>query len=384
VSTAPAFAFSSVAVVSMGGTNAYQEGRIRPLLEFLTQRARLVTLYIPKGGAEVLAPEFPGIEVRRLAQPFVNGAKVRLLLNYVAGVLSLIAERPPPLDCVVGVTGVANDAFAVRYLARRARAIGVVYVDNLVVRRRPGAAWWTAVDALGGRFSEWLYRRFDALFVNSPVVRRQLEERGIPSSRIILGDSGLDEASYNAAVGERPERDDRHCTFVGRINPAKGIFDLLKAWPIIIEALPGATLAVMGDGPAEIVAELRRLIAQTPGGDRIRYLGYVDGVTKYRELLTSKAFLLPSYTEMYTTAIREALVCGNAVVCYDAPGIREHYGGDVSLGPPGDYRDLARRTIEALRNPVPPLRRRIEISYTPSLEHEFRALAAETLRHAHA
>jgi glycosyltransferase involved in cell wall biosynthesis len=193
--------------------------------------------------------------------------------------------------------------------------------------------------------------------------------------RIIAGGLGLDEKSFEAASLERPPRDPLRCTFLGRINPAKGIFDLLRAWPIIIEALPEASLVIMGGGPERVVAEFNRILAQTPGTDRIRVLGFVDGVTKYRELFASKAFLLPSYTEMYNTAIREALVCGNAVVCYDAPGIREHYEGDVSLGPLGDYRDYARRVIEALRNPVPPVRRRIEISYVPWLEHEFRELS---------
>lgn len=369
------FPFRNVAVAFLGGTSDYLEGRVRPLIKFLADNARRTVLYVPSGGAEALRREFPTVEFRALYQPFRGVSKFKILANYFCGFVSLLFAPVRDLDCVVGMSGVLNDALGVWYLALRAKAVSATYVDNLVVRDRPGVAWWIALDYFAGMIGERVYRELDALFVNTPVVLKQLIDRGIDGRKIIMGGLGLDEPAYRAAEHDRPARIEGRCTFLGRMNPAKGIFDLLEAWPAILEAVPCATLRMMGGGSEEIMAEFKRRLAQTPGSDRITLLGYVDGPTKYRELLSSKAFLFPTYTEMYSITIREALACGNAVVCYDAPGIRDHYEGDVSLGPLADVKDFTRRAIEALTSPTPPLRHAIEVSYVPYLEREFQELS---------
>jgi glycosyltransferase involved in cell wall biosynthesis len=369
-----AFPFTSIAVTHLGGTSSFAEGRVRPLLGYLQARTR-TELLIPSVGASVLAPEFPAIAVAPLAQPRRNGSRPALIVNYLCGLLDALRRRVRA-ECVVGMTGVANDALATFVLARRNGARAVCYVDNLTVRGRPGPWLWTRIDSLAGRFAEWLYPKFDALIVTSPVAKAGLLELGVRPERILESRFGIDEPSYRVVSADPPPRIRHRCTFLGRLNAAKGIFDLLAAWPAILAAVPDASLVVIGSGDAESVAAFKEKAARTPGREAIRLLGYVDGVRKYRELAASEVFLAPTYSEAFGVALREALVFGNRVICYDAPGIRENVGPYVSMGPLGDTADYARRAIEALRSERPPVVPEIEISFEPSLERDFARLGA--------
>ena len=60
-------------------------------------------------------------------------------------------------------------------------------------------------------------------------------------------------------------------------------------------------------------------------------------------------FVLPSISETCPTVVLEALFFGCDVVTTDIPGIRDHFGGLVSLIPVGDSDALADSISDALR-----------------------------------
>ncbi|MDQ0930695.1 glycosyltransferase [Streptomyces turgidiscabies] len=101
---------------------------------------------------------------------------------------------------------------------------------------------------------------------------------------------------------------------VGRLCRQKGQDVLLQAWGEVEERVPGARLALVGDGP-----DARRLRALAP--DSVLFAGAVaDAVPWYR---AADLVVLPSRWEGMALAPLEAMACGRAVVVTDVDGGRE-------------------------------------------------------------
>ncbi|MFF5855738.1 glycosyltransferase [Streptomyces sp. NPDC012751] len=101
---------------------------------------------------------------------------------------------------------------------------------------------------------------------------------------------------------------------VGRLCRQKGQDVLLRAWDTVLDALPGARLALVGDGPDREALRRRAHPA-------VEFAGAVaDVVPWYR---AADLVVLPSRWEGMALAPLEALGCGRAVVLSDVDGARE-------------------------------------------------------------
>ena len=109
--------------------------------------------------------------------------------------------------------------------------------------------------------------------------------------------------------------------FCSRMNPEKGIGELLEAFRQVRAEYPEARLRLAGesDGIAgtPIQALLDRLIAD--GG--AEYLGEISDVPSF--LKSIRCFVFPSYREGTPRATLEAMSCGRPVITTDATGCRE-------------------------------------------------------------
>ncbi len=289
--------------------------------------------------------------VINLWQPFRSNRRIALLLNYAFALLQALFVRCDA-DCLVAITGQVTDVAAVAWRRRR-KALKVLYLDNLTVRGAPGSMWWLTVSDLCGRYAESLYRRFDCVFAASSPVAEDARNTGVPDENVYTTTCGLEEGVLLQALGNRPPRVAGRGIFVGRLNDAKGIFDLLLAWPEILQQVPYASLLVLGDGDAETVQRFRKSLRATPGSDRIATMGYVAGAHKYELLLSSSALLFPSYSESYGIAIAEALACGIPVVAYDIRGVTSNWGAVAHTVRVGDIHAFATMAASALRGDLP-------------------------------
>ncbi|MEV7289552.1 glycosyltransferase [Streptomyces sp. NPDC093252] len=122
---------------------------------------------------------------------------------------------------------------------------------------------------------------------------------------------------------------------VGRLCRQKGQDDLLTAWETVRRRVPGARLALVGDGP-----DRARLAAR---GGQVLFTGAVaDPVPWYR---AADLVVLPSRWEGMALAPLEAMACGRPVVVTDVDGAREALPPALAahaLVPPGDPAALAR------------------------------------------
>ncbi|MGW0584114.1 glycosyltransferase family 4 protein, partial [Streptomyces sp. NPDC002920] len=118
----------------------------------------------------------------------------------------------------------------------------------------------------------------------------------------------------NADSADVPEAAGPLVVCMGRLCRQKGQDVLLRAWPDVVRQVPGARLALVGDGP-----DGERLRAGAP--ESVAFVGAVaDSVPWYR---AADLVVLPSRWEGMALAPLEALACGRPVVVTDVDGARE-------------------------------------------------------------
>ena len=110
---------------------------------------------------------------------------------------------------------------------------------------------------------------------------------------------------------------------VGRLVEKKGFDTLVRAWPAVLRAVPGATLRIVGDGPC--AASLRRLAREVCGDNRsISFAGNLPEMDTLNAITAADMLVLPSRRlpdgdrDGIANVILEAMATGVPVVTTDA------------------------------------------------------------------
>ena len=151
----------------------------------------------------------------------------------------------------------------------------------------------------------------------STAMVEQLRERGI--ERLDLWQRGVDTETFQpelASLEMRSHLSQGHpesplLLYVGRLSAEKEI-DRIKS---VLEAIPGARLALVGDGPHR--SALEKHFAGTP----THFVGYLTGKPLGSAFASSDAFIFPSRTETLGLVLLEAMAAGCPVVAARSGGI---------------------------------------------------------------
>jgi glycosyltransferase involved in cell wall biosynthesis len=140
------------------------------------------------------------------------------------------------------------------------------------------------------------------------------------------------------AVGDGPVEG-----FVGRIEPRKGVLDLVAAAPAIRES--GARVVIVGDDPYEPDS---RYLAQVRASVEVEQPGWVDDAAGLMRSLD--VLVAPSHQEPFGTVLAEAMAVGTPVVATRVGGLAEVVQDGVTgrLVEPGDPEALAAAVREVL------------------------------------
>jgi teichuronic acid biosynthesis glycosyltransferase TuaC len=277
-------------------------------------------LYVPRIGLAVAVPLY-------LASLLPHKDRLRtadvLLATwaYPDGCAAVLAARAAGKPCVVKVHG--SDV-------------------NVVLRTR-------AARAVASR----ILPRADAVIAVSNPLAEELVGIGVPRERVHLVLNGVDASRFHPRDRAASRRElgiaegARLVLFVGRLEPQKGIGELLEAFELLRARLPRATLALVGHGVAteEVRARVERwgpggalLAGARPPEEVATWMGACDVLT------------LPSWAEGTPNVVLEALASGRPVVATRVGGIpdvlRDERSGIVV--PPRDAGALARGLQDAL------------------------------------
>jgi glycosyltransferase involved in cell wall biosynthesis len=133
--------------------------------------------------------------------------------------------------------------------------------------------------------------------------------------------------------------------FVGRIEPRKGVLDLIAAAPAIRAASPGAEVVIVGDDPWDAFPDY---LAQVRAARDVVHVPWHDnapGLMRHFDVLVA-----PSHQEPFGTVISEAMAVGTPVVATRVGGLAEVVDDGVTgvLVEPGDPDALAAAVLDVL------------------------------------
>jgi glycosyltransferase involved in cell wall biosynthesis len=213
-------------------------------------------------------------------------------------------------DVVLGSWAFPDGCASVRVAHRLGKAcvVKVHGSDVNVVASHPAAARAIARDLA----------RAEAVVVMAKSLGRSLEALGVPGDRIALVPNGIDRARFfprdpaEARAAEGADPSAPIALFIGRLEPQKGLGDLLDAWPLVRAAHPRAVLRLVGAGPLE---------ARARATEGVEVLGTRPHEAIPAELHRASLFVLPSWAEGMPNVVLEALACGRPVVASSVGGI---------------------------------------------------------------
>lgn len=169
--------------------------------------------------------------------------------------------------------------------------------------------WTRKVPAL------WLYQktavqRADCVQATAESERDNLLKLGY-NSNIKVVRLGIDAESIEM---KRSWKKSRQILFLSRVHVKKGINFLIEAAAALRSELQGYKILVAGEGDADYVAEMKRMIADNGLQDIVQLVGGVYGDEKWRLFQTSDFFVLPTHSENFGLAIAESLASGTPVI----------------------------------------------------------------------
>ena len=131
--------------------------------------------------------------------------------------------------------------------------------------------------------------------------------------------------------------------YVGRLGAEKEI-DKIKP---VLEAIPNARLALVGNGPH------REALEQHFAGTPTYFVGYLEGLELASAFASADAFIFPSRTETLGLVLLEAMAAGCPVVAARSGGIPDIVQDGVNgyLFDPTDERGAIAATQSLLANP---------------------------------
>ena len=120
--------------------------------------------------------------------------------------------------------------------------------------------------------------------------------------------------------------------FISRIHPKKNIENLLRA---LAATGDDSTLTIAGTGDKKYVSSMKKLASQLGLGERVKWLGFIDGLPKMKFFSEIDFLVLPSFHENFGLAVAEAFAYGIPVLAsnhVDVMTLAHHYGAGMDSG----------------------------------------------------
>lgn len=194
-----------------------------------------------------------------------------------------------------------------------------------------------------------LYELGEMVISPSHLIKGELEKYGIRRPVEVVS-NGLDLNKFHGSPRKAPGESPR-LLHVGRLSYEKNCHIVLKAFALILHKIPGATLDIVGDGPA--LGSLRLEAEQLGLSDRVKFPGFVPYDTLPSLYPGYDLFVTASTMETQGLVVLEAAASGLpciGVEAYALPELIQH-GRNGFVSQPFDHIQLADNTLKVLEDP---------------------------------
>lgn len=195
--------------------------------------------------------------------------------------------------------------------------------------------------------SFWFIKRSaDLVLITNSSDEGYFKRTRVPLKQVLPVYGGLDLKEVATAPNSKVKK--YNGIFVGRIHQQKGIESLIRSWSNVIGKMPKAKLGIIGVGDEAYVKQMKRLAKGLKVDKSIDWLGYINGVEKYKILKKSKVFLHSTVYDNNGMAAAEALASGVPVVRFDLPPLADVYQKGCLVAKRNDVTDFAQKVLMIL------------------------------------
>ncbi|MFN8575372.1 MAG: glycosyltransferase family 4 protein [Candidatus Sericytochromatia bacterium] len=156
--------------------------------------------------------------------------------------------------------------------------------------------------------------QYEGVIIFSDLQKEILSKMNVPEEIIKVIPNGVDTNKFTPDKSSFKERfpNKQIYTYLGRLNPEKGIDDLVKTF-LRTEGLNDTQLVIVGGGSQEDV--LKSIYGEE---ENITWTGIIKDENERIDILrSSDAFILPSQIEGLSLSLLEAMACGAAIIATD-------------------------------------------------------------------
>ena len=193
-----------------------------------------------------------------------------------------------------------------------------------------------------------LYETAEIIISPSHLIRDELIQHGVRKPVEVVS-NGMDLKVFKGEVKEFSGQGPRFL-HVGRISYEKNCEVVIKAFALILEHFPNATLDILGDGPA--LESMKIEARQHDVYDKINFPGFVSRDTLPGIYPKYDLFLTASTMETQGLVVLEAMACGLPCVGVNSFALPEliQDGRNGYIVEPGHHIDMAERAMKILKD----------------------------------
>ena len=165
----------------------------------------------------------------------------------------------------------------------------------------------------------------------------------------VLGAVKTEDISKYQKTHEQKSEKKYLAVFQGRFHPQKGVVEFIDIWRKVVDKLPNAKLAMIGDGP--LMGDVKKGIKKLALEKNIELFGYLhDGEKKYDIFQKSKIVVHPAFYDSGGMAAAEAMAFGLPCVGFDLKSYESYYPKGMIKVNVGDQEAFANVIIEFNKN----------------------------------
>lgn len=188
----------------------------------------------------------------------------------------------------------------------------------------------------------------DFVFVTNEPDRKKFINTRLSSDKVIAIRGGVDTKTPNLVPETKEKKYD--AVFIGRFHSQKGVLELIDIWKIVCEKKCDAKLGLIGIGGLE--DQMKNKVKILGLENNIDFLGFKDGVEKFKIFKESKMALYPATLDHWSMAPVEAMSCGLPLVTFNVETLKFLDPKGMVKTPCYNLEDFAKAIIELLNNKV--------------------------------
>lgn len=283
-----------------------------------------------------------------------SGSPVPVFLTYCLRMWQSyqILKREKAPDFLYSSTNILPDILPAFFAKKsKPQIIWIARIHHLTPppHRREGRLIVNTVSYLMQLLALWMVKnKADVAIALNKTLERQLLKKGFPREKLVVLGAGVEFEEITRS--KLLKRTVYQAVFLGRLHPAKGVFDTIPIWTKVVRELPQAKLAIIGGGPQGVKNELKGEIKKAKLSKDIKVLGFLSFPEIFTIMKKAQVFLFLDHEAGWGLAVAEAMACGLPVIGYDIGVLGDVFQKGFITVPKFDKDLFAQKIIYLLKN----------------------------------